>query len=117
MTITVSSWVSRESFDRACNVAPTTTFTSVKLSLSQPLRVVRPGAPYAFRRPHDGGRGDPQHLGLGCGARRQAGLGLRWQQPLALGELRVGATLSHDPGHRENAEPELVVLSGWQHRS
>ena len=47
---------------------------------------------------------------------RQVDLALHWQKPLALGELRLGATLSHDPGHRGNADAELVLLSGWQHR-
>ena len=47
---------------------------------------------------------------------RQVDLALHWRQPLALGELRLGATLSHDPGHRGNAEAELVLLSGWRHR-
>ena len=47
---------------------------------------------------------------------RQVDLAVHWQQPLALGALRLGATLSHNPGHRENADAELVLLSGWQHR-
>ena len=47
---------------------------------------------------------------------RQVDLALQWQQPLEIGELRLGATLSHNPGHRENAGAELVLLSGWQHR-
>ena len=47
---------------------------------------------------------------------RQVDLALHWQQPLALGALRLGATLSREPGHRGNADTELVLLSGWQHR-
>ena len=47
---------------------------------------------------------------------RQVDLALHWHRPLALGELRLGATLSHEPGHRKNADAELVVLSGWGHR-
>ena len=47
---------------------------------------------------------------------RQVDLTLQWQQPLTLGALRLGATVSHEPGHRENADAELVLLSGWQHR-
>ena len=46
---------------------------------------------------------------------RQVDLALQWQQPLELGELRLGATVSHEPGHRENADAELVLLSGWRH--
>ena len=47
---------------------------------------------------------------------RQVDLTLQWQQPLTLGALRLGATVSHEPGHRKNAHAELVLLSGWQHR-
>ena len=46
---------------------------------------------------------------------RQVDLALQWQQPLKLGELRLGATLSHEPGHRRNADAELILLSGWRH--
>ena len=46
---------------------------------------------------------------------RQVDLALQWQQPLALGLLRLGATLSREPGHRKNADAELILLSGWRH--
>ena len=46
---------------------------------------------------------------------RQIDVVLQWQQPLELGQLRLGATLSHEPGHRRNADPELILLSGWRH--
>ena len=46
---------------------------------------------------------------------RQVDLALQWQQPLEIGELRLGATLSHEPGHRKNADAELILLSGWRH--
>ena len=46
---------------------------------------------------------------------RQVDLALQWQQPLEIGELRLGATVSHEPGHRENADAELILLSGWRH--
>ena len=46
---------------------------------------------------------------------RQVDLALQWQQPLELGQLRLGATLSHEPGHRTNADAELILLSGWRH--
>ena len=42
---------------------------------------------------------------------RQIDLALDWQQRLELGVLRLGATLSRQPGHRAGAEPELVLLS------
>ena len=44
---------------------------------------------------------------------RQLDLELHWQQPLKRGNLHFGAVLSHEPGHRRNADPELMVLSGW----
>ena len=46
---------------------------------------------------------------------RQVDLALQWQQPLEIGELRLGATLSHEPGHHKNADTELILLSGWRH--
>ena len=46
---------------------------------------------------------------------RQVDLALQWQQPLEIGELRLGATLSHEPGHRKSADAELILLSGWRH--
>ena len=45
---------------------------------------------------------------------RQVDLALQWQRPLDLGELRLGATLSREPGHRKNVDPELIFLSGWR---
>ena len=46
---------------------------------------------------------------------RQVDLALQWQQPMEFGQLRLGATLSHEPGHRRNADAELILLSGWSH--
>ena len=34
--------------------------------------------------------------------------------PCKMGVLQVGATLSREPGHREDADTELVMLSGWR---
>ena len=45
---------------------------------------------------------------------RQVDLALQWQQPVDLGILRVGATLSRQPGHRRSATPEWTLLSGWR---
>ena len=45
---------------------------------------------------------------------RQVDLALQWKQPLKLGELRLGATLSREPGHRKDADSELILLSGWR---
>ena len=45
---------------------------------------------------------------------RQVDLAVQWQRPLELGVLRLGATLSREPGHRDDAGAELVLLSGWR---
>ena len=45
---------------------------------------------------------------------RQVDLALQWQRPLKLGKLRLGATLSREPGHSRNADPELILLSDWR---
>ena len=44
---------------------------------------------------------------------RQVDVAAHWHQPLALGEWRLGATWSHEPEHRANAEPEFTWLGGW----
>ncbi|MYB88788.1 MAG: S8 family serine peptidase [Proteobacteria bacterium] len=44
---------------------------------------------------------------------RQVDVAAHWRQPLVLGEWRFGATWSHEPEHRENAEAEFTLLSGW----
>ena len=45
---------------------------------------------------------------------RQLDVAAQWQQPLAFGELRLGVLVTHQPGHRAAADPELTVLSGWR---
>ena len=45
---------------------------------------------------------------------RQVDLALQWQRALDVGELSLGATVSREPGHRRNADPELILLSGWR---
>ena len=45
---------------------------------------------------------------------RQLDIAAQWQQQLAFGELRLGVLMTHQPGHRAAADPELTVLSGWR---
>ena len=45
---------------------------------------------------------------------RQVDLALQWQRALDVGKLSLGATVSREPGHRKNADPELILLSGWR---
>ena len=33
---------------------------------------------------------------------------------VGLGEIRLCATLSHEPGYRNDANAELILLFGWQ---
>ena len=86
-----------------------------RVSLSQPLRVEGGEALLAF----PSGRtkaGEVVHSAVAAGLEpsgRQIDLAFEWQQPLDHGLLRLGSTLSRQPGHRRNAEPELVLLSDW----
>ena len=45
---------------------------------------------------------------------RQIDVEARWDRPLAGGELRLGAVVTRDPGHRAGEGPELTLLSGWR---
>ncbi len=45
---------------------------------------------------------------------RQLDVAMHWYQPLALGELRLGAVATHQPGHRATAGPALTLLTGWR---
>ena len=45
---------------------------------------------------------------------RQLDVAAQWQQPLAFGELRLGVLVTHQPGHRATADPELTLASGWR---
>ena len=44
---------------------------------------------------------------------RQVDVAAEWNQPLAVGELRVGAVVTHQPRHRATAAPEFLVRGGW----
>ena len=87
-----------------------------RVSLSQPLRVEGGEALLAF----PSGRtkaGEVVHSAVAAGLEpsgRQIDLAFEWQQPLDHWALRLGATLSRQPGHRRDAEPELVLLSDWR---
>ena len=87
-----------------------------RVSLSQPLRVEDGAA----RLSHPAGRttgGEVLRSTVAVDVEpsgRQVDLALRWRQPLDLGELRLGAILSREPGHRKYADNDLIVLSGWR---
>ena len=87
-----------------------------RVSLSQPLRVEDGSARLAIPagRTRDG-RVVRQRVTAGLAPEgRQVDLALRWRQPTAWGDYRLGATLSRDPGHRRGADLEAVLLSGWR---
>jgi len=44
---------------------------------------------------------------------RQIDFGAQWRQPLASGEIRLGAVLTRHPGHDARRSPELTALVGW----
>ena len=47
-------------------------------------------------------------------AGRQLDLSVRWERPLADGELRLGAVATRHAGHDAEARPQLSVLAGWR---
>ena len=46
---------------------------------------------------------------------RQIDIAAKWHRPLTIGDLRLGAVWTHEPGHRATAGPELTLLSGWRY--
>ncbi len=45
---------------------------------------------------------------------RQIDVAVHWYQPLVMGELRLGAVATRQPGHHATAGPELNLLSSWR---
>ena len=88
----------------------------LRLSVSQPLRVERGQAWLSLpvgRTPqgavyHSQARADLAPSG------RQLDFTGQWRGPLAEGELRLGAVLSLQPGHRQATDPEWAFLGGWR---
>ena len=87
-----------------------------RLSVSQPLRVERGSAALsvpAGRTKAGTVVRSPLAAGLAPSG-RQIDISAQWQQPLSVGEVSVGAVVTHQPGHRSAADPELHFLSGWR---
>ena len=88
----------------------------VRVSLAQPLRVEDGEARLAV----PAGRtlaGEVIRSAVALDAEpggRQVDLAVQWQRPLDVGQLSLGATLSREPGHDKDADPELILLSGWR---
>ena len=89
---------------------------ALRVSLSQPLRIESGHARLALpsgRTKAGAVTRDRVTAGMAPGG-RQLDLALHWQRPLAAGELRLGATLSREPGHRNGADAEVILLSAWR---
>ena len=90
--------------------------SAFRVSLSQPLRVEEGQTLLAV----PSGRttaGEVVRGALAVGLEpngRQMDLALQWQQPLALGVLRLGATVSREPGHRKSSDSDLILLTNWR---
>ena len=83
----------------------------VRVSLAQPLRVEDGEARLAV----PSGRttaGEVIRSAVALNAEpggRQVDLAVQWRRPLDVGQLSLGATLSREPGHDRNADPELIL--------
>ena len=88
----------------------------LRFSVSQPLRVEAGRAALAVpaARTKAGGVIHSAVTADLAPSGRQIDVAAQWDQPLAIGELRVGAVVSHHPGHRSSAAPEFLVLGGWR---
>ena len=88
----------------------------LRISISQPLRVEHGRASFSV----PSGRtkaGDIVRTPVATDVApsgRQIDIGARWHQPLDLGELRLGAVLTHEPGHSATEGLDLTLLSGWR---
>ena len=87
-----------------------------RVSISQPLRV-EDGRTQLVIPSGRTTAGQVVHNTLAVGLEpsgRQIDLALQWEQPLVAGVWRLGATLSREPGHRKDADSDLILLSGWR---
>ena len=93
--------------------------SSLRLSVSQPLRVESGRARFSIPVGRTKGGGVLRRtLNAGLApSGRQLDLSAGWRKRLALGgELRAGATLTFHPGHDSSAPADLTLMAGWRHR-
>lgn len=88
---------------------------TLRISLSQPLRVERGRASLnvPMGRTRAGGILRSAIEADLAPSGRQIDFSAQWQQPLTLGELRLGTVWTREPNHHANADPEWTFLSGW----
>ena len=90
----------------------------LRFSLSQPLRVengrMRLAVPTGRTKRGEVVRGIVDAPLIPTG--RQIDLGADWRRPVgaAAGELRLGATVSFQPGHAAGRAPDLTLLAGYR---
>ena len=95
---------------------PTAGGGMVQVSLAQPLRVEGGNTvlsiPVGRTRDREVVR---RQISAGMTpAGRQLDLSVRWERPLAGGDLRLGAIATRHAGHDADARPEISVLAGWR---
>ncbi len=107
--------ISTSAFALHARAAVTDTDT-VRLALSQPLRVedgqaslTLPAARTKLGRVLRTSLTSPL-----APEARQIDLAATWERPLAEGRLRLGVVWSQNPGHSASAKPRLTFLAGWQ---
>ena len=89
---------------------------TLRLSVSQPLRVEHGRATVSLPI----GRTKSREIVRSAFAAelapsgRQVDVAAQWARPMAAGELRAGAVVSRQPGHRKSEGPELTLLTGWR---
>ena len=97
---------------------PFATGGTLRFSATQPLRVEAGRAALAVPsgRTKAGGVVHTSVTADLAPSGRQIDVTAEWDQPLAIGELRVGAVVTHQPGHRATAAPKFLALGGWRWR-
>ena len=87
----------------------------LQVTFAQPLRVEDGDARLSvpMGRTKDGAIVRHQVMADVTPTGRQIDLGVRWEQPLAEGDFRLGAVATRHPGHDGDARPRVAVLAGW----
>ena len=109
--------ISTSAFALHARAALTDTDT-VRLSLSQPLRVEDGRASLTLPAARTK-LGRVVHMSMAsplAPGERQIDLAATWERPLAEGRLRLGVVWSRHPGHSGSAKPRLTFLAGWRRK-